>query len=72
MAKPLGAEAADPFVFSRAVVCGISPSLPAAAVRLEEPGEAVNLEKAHQQHQKYVEVCMAIDFPNDVLTPMGL
>ncbi len=48
----------DPFVYSRAVVCsGISPSLPAAALRMEESGEAVDMDKANQQHQKYVQVC---------------
>ena len=50
-------EEVDPFIFSRAVVCsGISSSLPAAALRLEEPGQAVDMEKALQQHQKYVQV----------------
>ncbi len=47
----------DPFVYSRAVVCsGISPSLPAAALRLEEHGQAVDIEKALLQHKKYVAV----------------
>lgn len=50
-------EEEDPFVYSRAVVCsGISPSLPETALRMEEPGQAVDLEKAHQQHRRYVEV----------------
>ena len=56
MENHTGEGEADPFVFSRAVVCsGISASLPAAALRLEEPGQAVDMEKALQQHKEYVQ-----------------
>ena len=47
----------DHFVYSKAVVCtGIASSLPAAALRLEEPEQAIDMEKAHQQHKAYVAV----------------
>ena len=47
----------DPFVYSRAVVCaGVSSSLPAAALREEEPDQAVDLDKARREHDEYVEV----------------
>lgn len=50
-------EEKDPFVYSRAVVCGgVASSLPAAALRMAEPGQGVDLDKARQQHQKYTEV----------------
>lgn len=47
----------DHFVYSKAVVCGgIASSLPAAALRMAEPGQGVDLDKARQQHEKYTEV----------------
>ena len=42
--------------YSRAVVCGVPASLPGAALRLDEPGEPINLEKAQKQHDEYVAV----------------
>ena len=44
------------FNYTRAVVCGVPASLPGAALRLGEPGEPVNLEKARKQHDEYVKV----------------
>ena len=44
------------FTYSKAVVCGVPTSLPTAALRLGEPGEPVNLEKARKQHEEYVKV----------------
>lgn len=46
----------NPFVYRRAVVCGIADSLPAAALRLSEPNDPVDLQKARMQHQQYVDV----------------
>ena len=46
----------NPFQFSKAVVCcGVASSLPATAIRLEEPGEPIDLERARQQHAAYTE-----------------
>lgn len=42
------------FVYSRAVVSHIPSSLPEAALRLDESGESVDLEKARRQHVAYV------------------
>lgn len=47
---------AEQFKYSRAVVCGVSASLPGAALRLDEPAEPINLEKARKQHEDYVKV----------------
>ena len=48
--------AEDLFSYTRAIVCGISSTLPAAALRQDGGGEPVDLEKARRQHQEYVEV----------------
>ena len=48
--------AANPFKYSRAIVCGIPDSLPAAALRMDSGGEPVDLEKARQQHEEYLQV----------------
>ena len=48
--------AANPFTYSRAIVCGIPDSLPAAALRMDSGGEPVDLEKARQQHEEYLQV----------------
>ncbi|KXJ17733.1 N(G),N(G)-dimethylarginine dimethylaminohydrolase 1 [Exaiptasia diaphana] len=45
---------AVPFKYTRAVVCGVPSSLPKNALRLEDPGEPIDLEKARQQHSDYV------------------
>ena len=50
----------DPFTYSRAVVCGVPSTLPAAALRMDPSGEPVNLSRARQQHQEYVEVGLLI------------
>lgn len=42
------------FQYVGAIVCGIPSSLPDAAQRLSDPSEAVNYNKAVQQHQEYV------------------
>ena len=47
---------ADPFTYSRAVVCGVADSLPANALRLCESDHPVDLARAREQHEKYVEV----------------
>ena len=47
---------AEQFQYTRAVVCGVAASLPGAALRLEEPGEPINLERARKQHEEYVKV----------------
>ena len=44
------------FNYTKAVVCGVAASLPVAALRMDEPGEPVNLEKARKQHDEYVKV----------------
>ena len=50
-------ELEDAFTYSRAVVCGgVSTSLPEAALRLEEPEQVVDLERARRQHEEYVQV----------------
>lgn len=50
-------DGADPFVYTRAVVCGgVASTLPAAAVRLESSRPKVDLEKARKQQREYVEV----------------
>ena len=47
----------DPFQYTRAVVCaGVPASLPAAALRMAEPGLPVDLQKATNQLQRYTEV----------------
>ncbi len=47
----------DSFQYSRAVVCGgVASSLPAAALRMAEPGEPVDLQRAQQQHREYIQV----------------
>ena len=45
--------AANPFTYSRAIVCGIPDSLLAAALRMDSGGEPVDLEKARQQHEEF-------------------
>ena len=56
-------ENEDVFVYSRAVVCeGVSSTLPAAALRMEEPGQAIDLERACSQHKEYTEVCGLLQF----------
>ena len=50
------------FNYTKAVVCGVAASLPGAALRLDEPGEPVNLEKARKQHDKYVKVIYITKF----------
>lgn len=47
----------DPFVYTRAVVCGVPASLPQAALRTEDAGEPISLDKARHQHEEYVRVC---------------
>lgn len=47
------------FMYGRAVVCSIPDSLPAAALRLCEPKDPVDLQKARLQHQQYVEALKA-------------
>ena len=49
---------AGAFTYSKAVVCGVPASLPAAAVRMCDSGEPVNLQKAREQHEKYVQVAI--------------
>ena len=44
------------FNSTRAVVCGVPASLPGAALRLGEPGEPIDLERARKQHDEYVKV----------------
>ena len=51
---------AELFKYTKAVVCGVPASLPGAALRLDEPGEPVNLEKARKQHEEYVKVSSLI------------
>ena len=47
----------DHFVYSKAVVCSdVASSLPGAALRMAEPGQGVDLEKARLQHEKFTEV----------------
>nr|CAH17923.1 dimethylarginine dimethylaminohydrolase [Suberites domuncula] len=48
--------AANPFTYTKAVVCGIPASLPATALRMEETDEPVDLGKARQQHEDYLQV----------------
>ena len=48
------------FRYSRAVVCGIPASLPAAALRQNDTGEPVNLQRAREQHEKYVETLRSL------------
>lgn len=43
-------------VYSKAVVCGVPESLPAAALRTCDSVEPVNLQKAREQHDQYVKV----------------
>lgn len=50
------------FKYSRAVVCGVPASLPAAALRLGEPGEPVNLGRARKQHEEYVKVGYKLEY----------
>ena len=45
----------DSFKFSKAIVCGIPESLPAAALR-QDAGEPVDLQRAREQHKQYVEM----------------
>ncbi len=47
---------ADPFRYSKAVVCGVAAALPEAALRQCEAGQPVDLQKAREQHREYVEV----------------
>lgn len=47
-------------VYSKAVVCGVPESLPAAALRTCDSGEPVNLQKAREQHDQYVKVYRSI------------
>ena len=49
---------AGAFTYSKAVVCGVPASLPEAAVRMCDSGEPVNLQKAREQHEKYVQVAI--------------
>ena len=47
----------DPFVYTRAVVCGgVASTLPTISQRLESSKAKVDLEKARQQQRQYVEV----------------
>ncbi len=46
----------DLFLYSRAIVSEIPSTLPKAALRMDQNSEPVNLEKANQQHQEYIEV----------------
>ncbi len=50
----------EQFQYSKAVVCGIPASLPAAALRQNEAGEPVDLQKAKEQHEQYVEVLRSL------------
>lgn len=42
------------FQYTKAIVCGVPSSLPAAALRLNDPSEPVDFNKAVKQHAKYV------------------
>ena len=44
------------FRYDVAVVCGVAASLPAAALRQDEQMLPVDLQKAKDQHEKYVQV----------------
>lgn len=46
---------------------GVASSLPAAAVRMEEPGEPIDLQKARQQHEAYTEVMGTVGSAMQVL-----
>ena len=47
----------DPFVYSRAIVCGgVASTLPTTSLRLATSKQKVDLEVARQQQKKYVEV----------------
>lgn len=48
--------AANPFTYTRAIVSGIPASLPAAALRMDGSGSPVDLERARQQHEDYLQV----------------
>ena len=37
-------------------MCGVPESLPATALRMAETDEPVDLEKARQQHEEYLQV----------------
>lgn len=51
----------DPFVYSRAVVCGgVASTLPASSLRLASSKQKVDLESARHQQKQYVEVCEGI------------
>lgn len=47
---------AAPFTYTRAVVRGIPDSLPAAALRMCESANPVDLLRARRQHEEYVRV----------------
>lgn len=51
---------ADRFKYSKAVVCGVPASLPGAALRQDEAADPVDLMKAREQHEKYVEVLRSL------------
>ncbi len=48
--------AVDLFKYTKAIVCGIPDSLAAEALRMEGGGEPVDLERARQQHEDYLQV----------------
>ena len=56
------------FTYSKAVVCGVPASLPAAALRMCDSGEPVNLQKAREQHEKYVQVTIRKLLPSSWAT----
>lgn len=41
-------------------MCGVPESLPATALRMAETDELVDLEKARQQHEEYLQVTITI------------
>ena len=49
-------QMAGTFSYSKAVVCGVPESLPAAALRTCDSGEPVDLQRAREQHDQYVKV----------------
>ncbi len=59
--------AADLFKYTKAIVCGIPDSLVAEALRMDEGGEPVDLERARQQHEDYIQVSR----PGRSVTPMA-
>ena len=48
--------ATNSFQYTRAIVCGVPDSLAPAALRMDASGEPVNIEKAREQFENYIQV----------------